>query len=156
MSFLKSILIILIFISLIIGCNNSEKDTGQLPADLVHNPKSASGIKTKNGKPVIKFENEMHDFGRVIEGEIITYAFKFTNNGDADLLITDVKSSCGCTIPQFTKDAILPGGKGTIKVKFDSSNRKGFQNKTVTVICNTMPNTKTLRIKAQVIVPEKY
>jgi hypothetical protein len=156
MNILKYIIFLLVATIFVTACNNSEADSGKLPADLVHNPKSASGKTNTTGNPKLVFEKDTHDFGKVIEGEIITYAFKFVNEGDADLLISNVKASCGCTVPEFTKDAIAPGTKGTIKVKFDSNNRKGFQNKTITVISNTHPNTKVLRIKAQVIVPERY
>lgn len=156
MNVLKQFIFLLIATIFVAACNNSEADSGKLPADLIHNPKSASGKADNKGVPKLVFEKDTHDFGKVIEGEIITYSFKFVNNGDADLLITNCKTSCGCTVPEFTKDAIAPGAKGTIKVKFDSNNRKGFQNKTITVISNTHPNTKVLRIKAQVIVPERY
>jgi len=138
------------------SCNNASHEDGNLPAGVVNNPKSASGTTSYDELPRISFENEVHDFGRVIEGEKITYAFKFSNSGNGDLLITNVKTSCGCTISEYPREPMKSGRKDYIKVTFDSSNRKGFQNKTITVISNTMPGTTTLTIKAQVILPERF
>ena len=86
-----------------------------------------------------------------LEGSVIN--FKFTNTGKSDLVISQVQTSCGCTTPKFPKKAIKPGEGDVIKVTFDSSNRKGIQNKVVTVVTNCQPNTVLLRIKAQVIAP---
>lgn len=155
MRFIQNILILIFIAAITLSCNNNNKDNGNLPSDIVNNPKSA-GEENRKGVPAISFENDVHDFGRVIEGEKITYAFKFTNSGDGNLVITNVSSSCGCTVPEFTKDPVKPGEQGNIKVTFDSKNRRGFQNKTVTVVSNTQPNTNVLRIKAQVIEPEKF
>ena len=155
MRFIQNILILTIIAVITLSCNNNNDHDGSLPSDIVNNPKSA-GEEDRKGVPSISFENNVHDFGRVIEGEKITYAFKFTNPGDGNLVITNVSSSCGCTVPEFTKDPVKPGEKGNIKVTFDSKNRRGFQNKTVTVVSNTQPNTTVLRIKAQVIEPEKF
>lgn len=152
----RNILILFIIASIGFACNSNGSKSGNIPADVVNNPKTASGNADSKGVPRISFEQNLHDFGRVIEGEKITYAFKFSNSGSADLLITDVKSSCGCTVPEFTKEPLKPGEGGTIKVTFDSSNRKGFQNKTITVISNTIPSTTELKIKAMVIVPEDF
>ncbi len=137
------------------SCANSGSNGEKLPADMVKNPKTASGKNENKGMPAITFEENEHDFGKVIQGEKVSYHFKFENTGKSDLIITDVSSSCGCTVPKFTREPVKPGQEGNILVTFDSGNRKGYQNKTVTVVSNTNPNTKVLRIKAQVIVPEK-
>lgn len=156
MRIFQFILMLVLTIAVVTGCNSGGKKDQNLPADIVNNPKSADGNESKKGVPRIAFKNTEHDFGRVIEGEKITYAFKFTNSGSGNLVITNVSSSCGCTVPEFTKDPVKPGENGNIKVTFDSKNRRGFQNKTVTVVTNTQPNTKVLRIKAQVIEPENF
>jgi hypothetical protein len=147
---------LILFVAIVAACNHGGNNNNNLPADIVNNPKSADGEESKGGVPQITFKNSEHDFGRVIEGEKITYAFKFTNTGSGNLVITNVSSSCGCTVPEYTNDPVQPGENGNIKVTFDSQNRKGFQNKTVTVVSNTQPNTKVLRIKAQVIEPENF
>ena len=132
------------------GCGNSTKD--RIPADVVTNPNSASGDQ-ENLLPVIEFEKDIHDFGKLIAGEKAVYTFKFKNTGKSDLVISQVHSSCGCTVPRYPKEPIKPGGEGQIKVTFDSSGRKGVQNKTITVVSNCQPNSAVVRIKAQVITP---
>ena len=156
MNLIRKILFFILLTGLVYACGSASQDKNTLPADLVKTKSSASGSSDNRAMPHIVFEEEVHDFGRVIEGEKITYAFKFANSGKADLLLTDVKSSCGCTVPEFTKEALKPGEGGTVKITFDSSNRKGFQNKSITIISNTIPSTTVLRIKAQVIVPEQF
>lgn len=155
MKLLKNILILFAVATFVLGCNNNQNQ-GSIPADVVNNPLTASGEKSTKGTPRITLTTSVHDFGKVIEGEKITFAFKFSNSGTSNLLISDVKSSCGCTVPEFTKEPIKPNEKGIIKVTFDSSNRKGFQNKIITIVSNTIPSTTELKIKAQVVVPEKY
>jgi hypothetical protein len=146
---------IILFIALITwGCGESADSKNKLPSNIVNNPSSASG-KHKDGAAIIEFEKKVHDFGKIIQGEKVTYAFKFKNTGTGNLIISDVNTSCGCTIPKYTKDPIKPGESGVLQVTFESDNRRGFQNKTVTVVSNTQPNTKILKIKAQIIIPEK-
>nr|NQU89470.1 DUF1573 domain-containing protein [Bacteroidota bacterium] len=148
-------LYLFLFSILFTACNLWSSDGDKLPADLVKNPKTASGREDASHAPAVIFDTDYHDFGRVIQGEKVTYAYKFQNTGNADLIITNVSSSCGCTVPDFTREPVKPGAHGVIKVTFDSDNRRGFQNKTVTVLTNTIPNTKVLKMKAQVVVPEK-
>lgn len=145
---------LIIFLLAIFSCQNQHAESGKLPSDLVNNPKSATGTDNEKPAPVISFEKTEHDFGRVIQGEKITYNFKFKNTGTGDLIITRVSASCGCTAPAFTRDPVKPGDNGVVRVTFDSENRMGFQNKIVTVVSNSQPANQNLRIKAQVIVPE--
>ena len=134
----------------IAACNN---DSGKLPADVVHNPITASGEGDMNELPVLSFTETLHDFGTVIEGETVTYSFKFSNTGGSDLLISNVSASCGCTATKYTKNPVKSGDEGIVTVTFDSRRRRGFQNKTITVSANTQPNKVVLRIKAKVITP---
>jgi hypothetical protein len=129
------------------GCNNSQRN---LPADVVTNPNTANGEAT-NDLPVIEFEKEIHDFGKLVSGERVTYGFKFKNVGKSDLVISQVKTSCGCTVPQFSRKPIKPGEEQVLKVTFDSKGRKGIQNKTITILSNCQPSTTVIRIKAMVI-----
>jgi len=150
----KAILIIGLLGFIACGCNNQSESDTKYPAEMVKNPRSAVGKSSEKGMPQITFLEDEHDFGKVIQGEKVTFSFRFKNTGDSDLIIADVSSSCGCTVPKFTKEPLSPGSDGTILVTFDSNNRKGFQNKTVTVVSNTQPNTRILKIKAMIIVPE--
>jgi len=152
---LRNILLVAIISLLVLSCGNNGNGGSKLPADIVNNPSSASDNEN-NGAAGIEFENTTHDFGRIIQGEKVTYAFKFNNTGDGNLIISDVSSSCGCTVPSFTKEPVKPGETGLIRVTFESENRRGFQNKTVTVVSNTKPNTTTLKIKAQIVEPKGW
>jgi len=128
-------------------------DQGILSSDVVNNPNSANGKPDLSSLPFIKFEEEVHDFGKIIEGESVSYSFKFTNTGKSDLIIADVSTSCGCAVPSFPKTPIRPGEKEIIKVTFNSAGKRGFQTKNIVVVANTQPNSTMVRIKAQVVSP---
>lgn len=145
-----SIMLLLILAGCTSGGQNGQET---LPADLVNNPNSASKTADKGSLPVIQFEETDHDFGRIIEGESVSYSFNFTNTGKSDLIIAEVSSSCGCTVPSYPKTPIRPGEKGTVKVAFNSSGRRGFQSKNIVVASNTQPNTTVISIRAQVVNP---
>lgn len=147
---LTKILIFLLFIGLLMSCNNNQSG---LPAGVVHNPITADGEGDLDELPVFTFRETMHDFGTVIEGEKVSFSFKFENTGNMDLIISNVSASCGCTATKYTKETVAPGNSGIVTVTFDSRRRKGFQNKTITVAANTQPNKVVLRIKAKVISP---
>jgi hypothetical protein len=128
-------------------------DNGLLSSDIVNNPNSAKGKSDLSSLPFIKFDEEIHDFGKIIEGETVSYSFKFTNTGKSDLVIADVSTSCGCTVPSYPKTPIRPGKQEIIKVAFNSAGKRGFQTKNIVVVANTQPNTTMVRIKAQVVSP---
>jgi hypothetical protein len=134
------------------SCDNKGAKNGQLDTDVVENPASASG--EEGDLPVITFESTTHDFGTIKEGEKIAYSFKFKNDGEADLLITNARGSCGCTVPQYPKMPIKPGDSGVIDVTFDSHGKSGHQNKQVTIVANTVPNTTIINITGEVIASE--
>lgn len=124
-----------------------------LSGDLVSIPRSADG--STNKEPVIKFEKTEYDFGKILQGEVVSYTFHFTNVGDAPLLITAVDKSCGCTASEFVREPIAPGGKGQIKITYDSKGHHGIQSKSLVVNANTNPAQTILRIKAEVRTPEQ-
>jgi len=97
------------------------------------------------------FSKKTFDFGSVNQGDIVSAQFEFTNSGKKDLIITEAVGSCGCTVPDYSKDVIKPGEKGKIKVSFNSTGKSGMQNKTVTLSVNTKNGTEILNIKANVI-----
>jgi hypothetical protein len=100
--------------------------------------------------PSFKFEHEEYDFGSVKEGEVVNHTFAFTNNGEAPLIIESASASCGCTVPDWTREPIPVGGKGEIKVRFDSKNKSGMQSPTISITANTNPKMKQLRLKGTV------
>ncbi len=148
-----TVFLIIISISFLFACssNNTEVTT-----DLINNPLSASNSNTNNSSlPKFKWNEQIHDFGVVIQGEKVSHIFTFTNVGKSNLIISSVHASCGCTVPKYDTEPVLPGKTGKIEVVFDSSDRSGIQNKTVTVLANTQPNTFELHFSAEIVVPEK-
>jgi hypothetical protein len=104
----------------------------------------------KEGGPKLKFDKMEHDFGVINEGDIVETVFSFTNSGNSELIITSAKGSCGCTVPEWPKQPIMPGEAGEIKVKFNSSNKPNMQKKQVTLLTNTEQGKEILKITAEV------
>jgi hypothetical protein len=137
------------------ACKNSAvKEGEQINTDVVNNPLSAESSVDMDKLPKFSFEKDTHDFGVIFQGEKVSYGFKFTNTGKTDLIINSASGSCGCTVPNYPKNPIPPGGSGQIDVTFDSNGKQGKQTKTVTLIANTIPNTTVLTITGEVKVPE--
>lgn len=109
---------------------NSSSDTGQLGT--------------------IEFEETAYDFGTVKEGAIVDHVFKFKNSGDAPVILSQVSASCGCTTPDYTKEPVLPGKEGEIKVSFNSQGQVGQQQKIVTISSNASNKVTTVQIKGTV------
>ncbi len=97
--------------------------------------------------PVMTFDESEFDFGEIEGGTAVEHVFKFTNTGDAPLVIVDAKSSCGCTVPEYTKAPVAAGDSGELLVKFNGSG-KNQVSKTVTITANTAKGKETLIIKA--------
>lgn len=139
--------------SLIIGllsCNSQKKEE-KIPAEIIDNPATASGTEVNAKLPVFEFENVNHHFGEIKQGDVVNHTFIFKNTGDADLFIISAKASCGCTVPAYSKEAVAPGKEGKIDVSFDSNGKSGMVSKTVTIIANTIPNTKVLTVSADIM-----
>ncbi len=84
----------------------------------------------------ISFDNKVHEYGMIMQGDKVSHKFSFTNTGSADLVISDVSASCGCTKPSYPFIPIAPGEKGYIGVNFDSKGKLGRQKPSVTVVSN--------------------
>lgn len=132
------------------SCKEEAKD---FSTNDVTNTHSADG-KTNTSLPDIKFEEETHDFGRITQGEKVSYSFKFKNTGGSNLIISSANGSCGCTVPEYPKKPIAPGEEGAINVVFASEGKSGQQEKSVTIVTNSEPSTRVIYIKANIIVPE--
>lgn len=99
----------------------------------------------------IFFREYVHDFGKIAEGEKVGCVFVFENRGTGPLVISSAGTSCGCTVPRYSKKPVPPGETGTLEVIFDSSGRDGLQTKTITVASNATKPVILLTIKGNVI-----
>jgi hypothetical protein len=93
-----------------------------------------------------KFEKETIDYGKVAKDSNGEKTFVFTNVGDAPLIIKNVQSSCGCTVPEKPENPIMPGEKGAIKVSYDTKRSGGF-SKAITILSNAKNARKVIKIK---------
>ncbi|MFM9026570.1 MAG: DUF1573 domain-containing protein, partial [Bacteroidota bacterium] len=94
-----------------------------------------------------------YNFGTIKQGDKVTYDFSFTNNGKEPLIITSAQGSCGCTVPEWPKEPVAKGAKGSIHVEFNSTGKMGMQDKTVTISSNSKTGQKVLHLKGNVEAP---
>ena len=98
----------------------------------------------------LSFKTEEIDYGKIQQNDNGERIFTFTNTGKSPIVISTIKTSCGCTVPAYSKAPVLPGQTSEIKVKY-ATNRMGAFNKTITVISNASESNKILRIKGEVL-----
>lgn len=161
---MKKIICLLIVVISILSCKKETIVTTKKVPDISLTPEEEAMIDANNKsfdvvKPDVEaktttmsFENAMHDFGVIKQGSKVEHNFKFTNTGSNDLIITNAKGSCGCTIPEYPKEAVKPGEAGEIKVSFNSDGKSGEQTKSVTITANTPKGSEILTIKATIVV----
>lgn len=126
------------------GCKDNASD--KVKAENVE--ASAERDAKETVYPEITFEETEFDFGNIAKGTNVEHVFKFTNTGDAPLVITNAASSCGCTVPTYPKnETIAPGESSEMLVKFNGSGN-GQVTKTVTVSANTESGKEQIKIKA--------
>jgi hypothetical protein len=133
------------------SCNQSAKT-----ADVADSASSKSTVSAATptaiaNPPGMKFKYVTHDFGKLPQGDKVTYKFNFINNGKSPLIIADAHASCGCTIPVWPKAPIKPGDSGQIVVTFSSIGKIGLQDKMVTIIANTNPPQNVVHLVGEVI-----
>lgn len=117
-----------------------EIETAGKISSIIRNPQSADGTVDSINVAKIEFAEPTYDFGEIDEGGVVQHVFKFTNTGKVPLVISDARSTCGCTVPVWPKEPIPPGGDGEIAVKFDTKGKKNRQSKPITITANTYPN----------------
>jgi hypothetical protein len=137
--------IVLFFLALIaftsLDCRNKSKNSSG---------DQETGL-TQNKNVEIIFSEYEHAFGKVTEGEKVAWVFSFENKGTEDLVIKSAITTCGCTVPEYDTKPVSPGGKGTLKVEFDTTGRSGMQTKTITVNSNASVPEVILKITAEVV-----
>lgn len=106
------------------------------------------------GMAKFAWKETTHDFGKIAQGKPATADFKFKNVGDVPLVISNVQGSCGCTVTDYTKEAVAPGKEGVVKATYNAA-RTGVFSKTVTVTANVEGGTEVLTIKGEVVLPSQ-
>jgi Protein of unknown function (DUF1573) len=174
----KNILVALALVAALISCRDkaaekkiaelearlNQMENGKTPSSTNPTPTTIPGItetptpavtpaadqKPEGPLPTLEFEKMDHDFGVVTEGQKVTYTYKFKNTGQAPLIVQNAAPSCGCTVPDWTREPIPVGGSGFVKAEFDTKGKVGPNTKTITVTANTWPKQTTLKFKASV------
>ena len=137
--------------------SSSKKDNKLIGAnstnDYSSNSKAENKVVEKPKHPVtsMAFNENKHDFGSIKQNTTNLHIFEFRNSGSNPLIIESAKGSCGCTVPEYPKEPIMPGDWGEIKVEYKPAKQKGPQTKTVTITANTESPTTQLQILANVI-----
>ncbi|HMR18436.1 MAG TPA: DUF1573 domain-containing protein [Sphingobacterium sp.] len=133
--------------AILASCGNSTQQNGNDNTDRT----VGSEVSANNGAMgKIEYVETEFDFGTIKEGNIIDHVFKFKNTGDAPVILSQVSASCGCTTPDYTKEPVLPGQEGEIRVSFNSQGQVGRQQKIVTISSNAENRVSTVQIKGTV------
>ncbi len=139
----KCFLVLGVAIFLFTGCSNN----GSTKSDA--NSADTTSTSTK-GAAAITFKDGTYDFGKIKDGEKVSHDFVFENTGEAPLIILNATATCGCTVPEWPKEPIAVGGTAKITVVFDSAGKVGLQDKVVTILANTVPNTTQIHLIGEV------
>lgn len=137
---MKSTFLTLPVVALLIlsGCGGRGRSTSQ------------SSASNDTGTAKMVFREYEYAFGKVEEGEKVSHIFIFDNQGAADLVINSATTTCGCTIPEYDRKPVRPGGAGKLEVVFNTAGKSGKQTKTITVRSNSKPEVVLLKITAEV------
>lgn len=127
-------------VAILSACNQTDKNKG-----------TNAETNSADSAPVIKFDKDIYEFGKIKEGQSVAYDFEFTNTGKTPLIIKEAVATCGCTVPEWPKDPILPEASGKIKVVFNSAGKSGLQDKVVTITANTIPAQTQIHLIGEVI-----
>lgn len=138
--------LVFIFVIAIAACGTKESKNSA-----VEIPLTSDGKVDTSKLPKFSFANDSYDFGQIKQGEKVSYSFKFKNVGSSPLIISSASASCGCTVPSYPEEPIQPGQESQIDVVFDSQGKMGMQTKTVTLVSNTIPNTKVLYLRGEIL-----
>jgi hypothetical protein len=133
---MKKLILILLSGVVIASCNNNKSAQNGISDSVSSN--QTSSVDSASA-PKFKFEKVVYDFGKITEGEKVSFDYEFTNVGKTPLIIKEAVATCGCTIPEPPKEPIAPGEKNKIKVVFSSAGKEGLQDKVITITANTIP-----------------
>lgn len=141
---------ILLTVALTASCGSGASTSDGADVSLIKNPNTPEGVDASVKMPRLTFDCDQHDFGRLTPGESISYSFHFRNDGNDDLIISGCDASCGCTVADYPKGRVTPGGDGYVTVHFSSAGKTGQQLHEVYVRSNAQPALVKLRIIAQI------
>jgi len=115
------------------------------------NAQMSSQVKlvSESNDEAINWSTMTYEFGTISKDIPATAEFVLTNNGDKPLIITDVKKTCGCTVPTYEKDPIMPGGSSTIKATYNAK-KEGSFTKTIKVYTTLSDQPILLKLKGEV------
>ncbi len=112
---------------------------------------SVTSIVEVNGElPQFNWEKTSYSFGKIPQGKPVTLKYEFVNSGNAALIISEVKPGCGCTVANYTKEAVAPGSKGFVEITYNAAAMGNF-SKSVSVTANTNPNLVVLSFNGEVV-----
>lgn len=152
---MKKMFLGLVAVAMLGACTETYKD--QNSSTTLAIPSGATSATASNvdpaTAPVMKFDQDSYNFGKIMQGDSVVHEFKFTNIGKTPLIITDATATCGCTKPEWPKAPIQPNAEGIIKVTFHSAGKSGLQDKMITISGNTAPSTTMVHLVGEVLVP---
>ncbi|HLU94115.1 MAG TPA: DUF1573 domain-containing protein [Membranihabitans sp.] len=131
----------LLLLICLMACKNdqAQSDSDGSISSIVNMPIGPDQIIDTSVAAHLKFEETLIDWDTIQTGKSFTHVFRYTNTGKRPAIISDVKTSCGCTATTYTTDPVQPGETGKIEVTFNSFGRLGYQKKSINVIGNTYP-----------------
>jgi hypothetical protein len=143
---MKILAIILFALTVFISCKSEDKKANKGNEDVV------SGIDLSDSTKftTVKWLDSMVDFGSVTNGQRVNVQFRYVNTGTKPLVIGGVVAGCGCTIPEYTQEPVLPGKEGYVKAVFNSINQPPTVHKTISVAMNTKEQSYTLTFIGEV------
>ncbi len=145
---LKSLLLAGSVAALLASCDVRRKDTLSPQLSAKDSAAKAQAMATPTSVQMI---DSAYNFGKVTEGEVVEYSYRFKNTGANPLIVTSATASCGCTVPEKPEQPVMPGETGFIKVKFNSEKRVGTAHKTITVMSNAEPAFPELQLTGEVL-----
>lgn len=147
---LKALLLTGLIAGSLLSCDVRTKD--KIADGSVSKKDSAANKLAANTTPTtVQIIDSVFDFGKLTDGEVVEFSYRFKNTGKEPLIIENAAASCGCTVPEKPEAPIKPGETGFIKVKFNSEGRVGQAHKTVTVTSNASPAFPQLLLTGEVI-----
>lgn len=139
------------------GSTPSEKSVQEIKtagpiahSDIIRNPVTADGPTDTINVAKLTFTESRFNFGEVQEGDLVKHTFTFTNTGKQPLVISNARSTCGCTVPTWPKEPIAPGESGEISVEFNTKGKHNAQSKPVTITANTYPANSVVYLEGYV------